>query len=510
MCIYKLKFRLLFNFFLVLSTVPIRITGRDTFRFTLSQGDSKIEPQSRYKAGPETFETLKKLDPECVLNQLTKEIIIDSMFLNLKDSRPQNSDPLRAEEIIPFLDPSNIISADFSSSLPPVPSPSTKVGGSNKKKETKRRGVDAEKMKHDLGKYGELKSKTEDVDDSFNQVESANIEDLQGYMDAAELGRPLAEILYLYDDIFVPSKDDPAQLLRFNEKNALKCSNSESAEIEKCAKVVYNSNIGYDKPDWEKVITKWDSLPGIYRRFEHPQHQEAEIKILFKDGGGVENVRHDLENTILLHGRGNPEIRAKWTALGNTWRATGNVFRAIQCFRRALSLWPNDYDVLLNLAVILQNLGYIIDSNAMITEAVRLHPKGALHHFVRGNINADLGNREEAIASYRNALRIQPSFSTCSKRLKELGASPLQNDETGFMGSFGTIEWLDQEFFGISFLMHLVLLSIIVLIYVLGTYATRENKSSSYGSGGFLHGSASNNKRNNPRYNFSRRRVKRK
>ena len=45
--------------------------------------------------------------------------------------------------------------------------------------------------------------------------------------------------------------------------------------------------------------------------------------------------------------------------LGNTWRATGNVTRALQCFRKALFIKPTDPDVLLNMAVVMQNLRHV-------------------------------------------------------------------------------------------------------------------------------------------------------
>lgn len=96
--------------------------------------------------------------------------------------------------------------------------------------------------------------------------------------------------------------------------------------------------------------------------------------------------------------------------LGNTWRATGNVNRAIQCFRKALSIKPTDPDVLLNMAVVLQNLRYLGDAEILMREAVQLHNNGVLHHFILGNILQLQGRVEEAVASYEYALQLQPNF----------------------------------------------------------------------------------------------------
>lgn len=201
------------------------------------------------------------------------------------------------------------------------------------------------------------------------------------------------------------------------------------------------------------VVAGWlscsfDYLEGIARRKEHPTFQEVEIVALFQSRGGVEVVRRELEAEIVDVGHDTLEAWPKWcvssvvswwggccvglrsmcrgsrtsgllstrgcsvsrSQLGNTWRATGNIHRALQCFRKALSIKPTDPDVLLNMAVVLQNLRYLFDAETLIREAVHLHPRGVLHHFILGNILQLQGLDQEAIESYEHALELQPDF----------------------------------------------------------------------------------------------------
>lgn len=168
------------------------------------------------------------------------------------------------------------------------------------------------------------------------------------------------------------------------------------------------------------VFTAFDYLEGIRQREKHPWFQEVEIVSLFTAQGGVAAVRAQLEASVVAVHHASLEAWPMWSQLGNTWRATGDVNRAIQCFRKALSIKPTDPDVLLNLAVVMQNLGYLDDAELLIREAVSLHPNGVLHHFILGNILDQVGNLPEAMASYETALQLQPSFAPCERRLKAL------------------------------------------------------------------------------------------
>lgn len=199
----------------------------------------------------------------------------------------------------------------------------------------------------------------------------------------------------------------------------------------------------YEGAMMEDVHTTFDYLVGVRERRSHPDFQEVEIVALFQSRGGVAAVRAELEADVVTVGHDSLDAWPKWydqttrrthtahtpspspclcsshlprSQLGNTWRATGNVNRAIQCFRKALSIKPTDPDVLLNMAVVLQNLRYLGDAEILMREAVQLHNNGVLHHFILGNILQLQGRVEEAVASYEYALQLQPNFVYVSWR----------------------------------------------------------------------------------------------
>jgi tetratricopeptide (TPR) repeat protein len=181
--------------------------------------------------------------------------------------------------------------------------------------------------------------------------------------------------------------------------------------------------VGLDGPDWAALVTPWDSLRGVLLRNRHGLSlAEREIEAIFREAGGVHTARERLQTQLLAEGRGLPRQWTVWNQLGNTFRSTGEVHRAIQCFRRALALKPDDPDVLLNLAVVLQNVGFLDDAERLIRHAVLKQPMGVLHHYILGCVLADQHKPLEAVLSYRMALQLQPNFAPCMKKLRELDA----------------------------------------------------------------------------------------
>ena len=182
---------------------------------------------------------------------------------------------------------------------------------------------------------------------------------------------------------------------------------------------------GLDQPEWAELRTQWDRLRGIRWRDRHgPSSKEVEVEAIFREEGGVAAVRGTLQAKILDEGRGNPSVWKAFNRLGNSFRATGEVYKALQCFRRALHLRSDDADIMLNVAVVLQNLGFLDDAEQMIRHAVAQQPRGVLHHFVLGNILHDQEKTGEAIRAYRASLKLQPTFVPCIKRLRALGVDP--------------------------------------------------------------------------------------
>eukprot|EP00516_Mucochytrium_quahogii_P009331 CAMPEP_0203767042 /NCGR_PEP_ID=MMETSP0099_2-20121227/768_1 /ASSEMBLY_ACC=CAM_ASM_000209 /TAXON_ID=96639 /ORGANISM=" , Strain NY0313808BC1" /LENGTH=431 /DNA_ID=CAMNT_0050663489 /DNA_START=2177 /DNA_END=3472 /DNA_ORIENTATION=+ len=179
---------------------------------------------------------------------------------------------------------------------------------------------------------------------------------------------------------------------------------------------------GYDLPEWDDLVITWDRLKSVFLRDNNDgSYAEHEIESIFREQGGVFGVRSILERRILEKGRGHPDVWSAWNQLGNTFRATGEIGKAIQCFRRALAIKKDDPDVLLNLAVVVQTLGYLDDAEILIQQAVNVQPNGVLQQFILGNILHEQGNIEGAVTSYKAALSLQPNFIPCIRALRDMG-----------------------------------------------------------------------------------------
>lgn len=185
--------------------------------------------------------------------------------------------------------------------------------------------------------------------------------------------------------------------------------------------------------DMVPIVTRWDHLEGIKLRGKHAHFPEPSVANLFVAQDGVDVVRRGLEVSLLETGRDHPVAWTVWSQLGNTWRAHGDVYKAIQCFRRALVLSPDNPDVLLNLAVVLGNMGYHANARQLIEVSVSKKPDGVLHRFVYGSILQRQGFMREAIESFRRCLALDPKFSLAGDRLRALSADPrYHHDFPGF------------------------------------------------------------------------------
>jgi len=83
---------------------------------------------------------------------------------------------------------------------------------------------------------------------------------------------------------------------------------------------------------------------------------------------------------------------------------------------------PKPYaDILLNMAAMLFNIGYLSDAEFLLTQSNIISPNGVLQLFLLGNVKHSLGHVQESVALYRQCLKLQPQFQLAKKALMELG-----------------------------------------------------------------------------------------
>lgn len=110
---------------------------------------------------------------------------------------------------------------------------------------------------------------------------------------------------------------------------------------------------------------------------------------------------------------------------------------AVENYRKAIDLqkvsahpsaWPY-----LNLAITLQFLNQLAESEANLREAIRLDPKFAQAHFQLGTVLEELERPEEAITEMREAARLNPLYAephmAMARIYHKLGREPAARDE---------------------------------------------------------------------------------
>lgn len=111
----------------------------------------------------------------------------------------------------------------------------------------------------------------------------------------------------------------------------------------------------------------------------------------------------------------NPNSLAAWLELGNLYFDTGKFQDAIRAYTRYLSLNPNSPDVWTDLGVMYRRSGNPAEAVSSFDKAIELNPQHEQARFNKGIVQFyDLGNREAAILTWQELVKINPNFRTTS------------------------------------------------------------------------------------------------
>ena len=118
-----------------------------------------------------------------------------------------------------------------------------------------------------------------------------------------------------------------------------------------------------------------------------------------------------------------PDSGFAWKALGASLHEQGKD--GTHALRKATEFLPEDADAHNNLGLALKNLGQMDEAVASYRRALALRPDFAEVHNNLGNVYFDLMQPDEAASSYRQALEFQPDFAKAHNNLgnalKQLG-----------------------------------------------------------------------------------------
>ena len=117
----------------------------------------------------------------------------------------------------------------------------------------------------------------------------------------------------------------------------------------------------------------------------------------------------------------NPNSLAAWLELGNIYFDTGKFQDAIQAYSKYLSLNPNNANVWTDLGVMYRRNGNLTEAISSFEKAIELNPQHEQARFNKGIVQFyDLGNRDAAMQTWQELIKINPNFQTTSgQTLKE-------------------------------------------------------------------------------------------
>merc|ERR1719394_1100441 len=193
-------------------------------------------------------------------------------------------------------------------------------------------------------------------------------------------------------------------------------------------------------------FTYYDHLVGIQNRASHLHIPEPEVANLFKKKSkkGASDVDIDsIERRLKKSKREKPKSVEIYNQIANFWRIKGDTQASIECFRRALAVSPNNAEILLNLARVLFNLGYLDDAIFLTRRSLEVQPPDQnawQQHFQLGEILKAYGHFQEAALHLRHVLELRPNHEPALAILKDMEATPDSTNHC-FPGVGGP--WLD-------------------------------------------------------------------
>ena len=119
---------------------------------------------------------------------------------------------------------------------------------------------------------------------------------------------------------------------------------------------------------------------------------------------GAETFAHEITDRF-------PTFGYSWKILGTSRLLQGRTMDSLLPMQKASELLPHDLDVHLNLGVILNDLCRLDEAVASYRRALALNPDFASGHNNLGNTLRNLHRLSEAEASFRRALEIKPDFA---------------------------------------------------------------------------------------------------
>ncbi len=146
---------------------------------------------------------------------------------------------------------------------------------------------------------------------------------------------------------------------------------------------------------------------------------------LYKDLGRKKEAIAYYQKALMI----DPQYKDAYFSLGNLFRDSGDVEKAIQAYQQTLAIHPDDEDVYVNIITAYtklpksdkRNENYIRERETLVDQLkdlIQKRPPRTTSYFNLGFAFGEVGDFQEAIKAYKQALEINPDHS---KSLQNLG-----------------------------------------------------------------------------------------
>lgn len=171
--------------------------------------------------------------------------------------------------------------------------------------------------------------------------------------------------------------------------------------------LVSTQNSYHELSTYEKLIAELPPLPES-RRLEAEYHEK--IGALLWANQDYSQAQSHLEKSLkIAQNIKDQDLQKEYYAgLGIIHQSMGNYAKAAAAYQMVIQFSLNDFPALVNLASSYLGMGNFVKAEEAVNLATKIYPKYPDAWFIRGNIYHALGCYEDAVDSYRRAMRLAP------------------------------------------------------------------------------------------------------
>ncbi|MCP9464689.1 MAG: tetratricopeptide repeat protein [Nitrospira sp.] len=172
------------------------------------------------------------------------------------------------------------------------------------------------------------------------------------------------------------------------------------------AAATYHFMLGYQAELAHDIETALREYHATIEADPSARDAKARLAALYFGLGDLAKAAHYAEEA----GEGTGQSAHLLTQMAGILAGTGKPDRAIELLDKAIHQAPERAESYFSKALILLNLKRLVEAEQAVKQGLRHAPDSHVGHYYLGRISAEAGKVEEAIASFTQAITVNPSF----------------------------------------------------------------------------------------------------